>query len=121
MMYTMPKNLLSICVNFTLATQQNFLYILQAGENSHRSSVCDCITFFFRFTTDLSPQQVRRSILFMREQPPGAAQNSSTETRLLYVCLVIYTVCRLPCHLKCRIAFSANLVIGRHGSQQAGL
>lgn len=23
MMYTMPKNLLSICVNFTLATQQN--------------------------------------------------------------------------------------------------
>ena len=63
MMYTMPKNLLSICVNFTLATQQNFLYILQAGENSHRSSVCDCITFLFRFTADLSPQQVRRSIL----------------------------------------------------------
>ena len=26
MMYTMPKNLLSICVNFTLATQQSFLY-----------------------------------------------------------------------------------------------
>lgn len=25
MMYTMPKNLLSICVNFTLATQQIFL------------------------------------------------------------------------------------------------
>ena len=24
MMYTMPKNLLSICVNFTLATQRNF-------------------------------------------------------------------------------------------------
>ena len=23
MMYTMPKNLLSICVNFALATQQN--------------------------------------------------------------------------------------------------
>lgn len=121
MMYTMPKNLLSICVNFALATQQNFLYILQAGENSHRSSVCDCITFLFRFTADLSPQQVRRSILFMREQPHGAAKNSSTETRLLYVCLVIYTVCRLPCHLKCRIVFSANLVIGRHGSQQAGL
>ena len=98
-----------------------FLYILQAGENSHRSSVCDCITFLFRFTADLSPQQVRRSILFMREQPHGAAQNSSTKSRLLYVCLVIYTVCRLPCHLKCRIALSANLVIGRHGSQHAGL
>lgn len=24
MMYTMPKNLLSICVNFTLATQRSF-------------------------------------------------------------------------------------------------
>lgn len=24
MMYTMPKNLLSICVNFTLATQPDF-------------------------------------------------------------------------------------------------
>ena len=108
--------------NWNLLLQMsNFLYILQAGENSHRSSVCDCITFLFRFTADLSPQQVRRSILFMREQPHGAAKNSSTETRLLYVCLVIYTVCRLPCHLKCRIAFSANLVIGRHGSQQAGL
>ena len=58
---------------------------------------------------------------FMREQPHGAAKNSSTETRLLYVCLVIYTVCRLPCHLKCRIVFSENLVIGRHGSQQASL
>ena len=57
----------------------------------------------------------------MREQPHGAAKNSSTETRLLYVCLVIYTVCRLPCHLKCRIVFSENLVIGRHGSQQASL
>ena len=100
---------------------QNFLYILQADENSHSSSVCDCFTFLCRFAVDLSPQQVRRSILFMREQPHGAAQNSSTESRLLYVCLVIYTVCRLPCHLKCRIAFSANLVIGRHGSQQASL
>ena len=73
---------------------QKFLYILQAGENSHRSSACDCFTFLCRFTADLSPQQVRRSILFMREQPHGAAQNSSSETRLLYVCLVIYTVCR---------------------------
>ena len=73
---------------------QKFLYILQAGENSHRSSACDCFTFLFRFAADLSPQQVRRSILFMREQPHGAAQNSSSETRLLYVCLVIYTVCR---------------------------
>ena len=27
MMYTMPKNLLSICVNFTLATQQNYTNI----------------------------------------------------------------------------------------------
>ena len=26
MMYTMPKNLLSICVNFTLATQQSALF-----------------------------------------------------------------------------------------------
>lgn len=100
MMYTMPKNLLSICVNFALATQQKFLYILQADENSHSSSVCDCFTFLCRFAVDLSPQQVRRSILFMREQPHGAAQNSSSETRLLYVCLVIYTVCRLPCRFK---------------------
>lgn len=29
MMYTMPKNLLSICVNFTLATQPD-LYLLSA-------------------------------------------------------------------------------------------
>ena len=27
---------------------QKFLYILQAGENSHRSSACDCFTFLFR-------------------------------------------------------------------------
>ena len=100
---------------------QKFLYILQAGENSHRSSVCDCFTFLFRFAVDLSPQQVRRSILFMREQPRGAAQNSSSETRLLYVCLVIYTVCRLPCRFKCRIVFSANLVIRRYGSRQTDL
>ena len=65
--------------------------------------------------------KVRRSILFMREQPHGAAQNSSSETRLLYVCLVIYTVCRLPCRFKCRIAFSANLIIRRYGSRQTDL
>jgi len=100
---------------------QKFLYILQAGENSHRSSACDCFTFLCRFVADLSPQQVRRSILFMREQPHGAAQNSSSETRLLYVCLVIYTVCRLPCRFKCRIAFSANLIIRRYGSRQTNL
>lgn len=27
MMYTMPKNLLSICVNFALATQQFFYFL----------------------------------------------------------------------------------------------
>lgn len=27
MMYTMPKNLLSICVNFALATQQKFFHV----------------------------------------------------------------------------------------------
>lgn len=31
MMYTMPKNLLSICVNFTLATQQIFLKFSRAA------------------------------------------------------------------------------------------
>ena len=30
MMYTMPKNLLSICVNFTLATQQNFFEVFES-------------------------------------------------------------------------------------------
>ena len=65
--------------------------------------------------------KVRRSILFMREQPHGAAQNSSSETRLLYICLVIYTVCRPPCRFKCRIAFSANLIIRRYGSRQTDL
>ena len=100
---------------------QKFLYILQADENNHSSSVCDCFTFLCRFAADLSPQQVRRSILFMREQPHGAAQNSSSETRLLYVCLVIYTVCHLPCRFKCRIAFSANLIIRRYGSRQTDL
>ena len=29
MMYTMPKNLLSICVNFTLATQRSFQAVFQ--------------------------------------------------------------------------------------------
>lgn len=29
MMYTMPKNLLSICVNFTLATQQTIEIFLK--------------------------------------------------------------------------------------------
>ena len=65
--------------------------------------------------------KVRRSILFMREQPHGAAQNRSSETRLLYVCLVIYIVCRPPCRFKCRIAFSANLIIRRYGSRQTDL
>ena len=30
MMYTMPKNLLSICVNFALATQQTFFEVFEA-------------------------------------------------------------------------------------------
>lgn len=30
MMYTMPKNLLSICVNFALATQLRYSYIKTA-------------------------------------------------------------------------------------------
>ena len=34
MMYTMPKNLLSICVNFTLATQQKgLLKKMKLGSN----------------------------------------------------------------------------------------
>ena len=30
MMYTMPKNLLSICVNFTLATQLTFFEVFES-------------------------------------------------------------------------------------------
>ncbi len=37
MMYTMPKNLLSICVNFTLATQQILFFRTSIGSKSNFS------------------------------------------------------------------------------------
>ena len=92
---------------------KNFCIFCKQEKTVTESQPATVSLFLCRFAADLSPQQVRRSILFMREQPHGAAQNSSSETRLLYVCLVIYTVCRLPCRFKCRIALSANRIIGR--------
>ena len=100
---------------------QKFLYILQAGRKQSQKLSLRLFHFSLPVCGGFVPQQVRRSILFHAEQPHGAAQNSSSETRLLYVCLVIYTVCRLPCRFKCRIAFSANLIIRRYGSRQTDL
>ena len=79
---------------------KNFCIFCKQEKTVTEAQPATVFTFLCRFAADLSPQQVRRSILFMREQPHGAAQNSSSETRLLYVCLVIYTVCRLPCRFK---------------------
>ena len=94
-----------------------FVYSASRRKQSQKLSL-RLFHFSLPFLRQVVPQQVRRSIPFHAGAADGAAQNSSSETRLLYVCLVIYTVCRLPCRFKCRIAFSANLIIRRYGSRQ---
>lgn len=67
MMYTMPKNLLSICVNFALATQ---LFSVKTGRNT------DCSPYSERFCANVPVKQIetgyRRETLCSCKAAKGA-------------------------------------------------